>query len=113
MTRPHKVINLIAVPLPACSFSEGWPDAPHRVLRSSVEALEGETAEVVARTGEIEIPRASTDPPARTTVGRIAAMALYAGESVGSVRRVQPAAEIVEELVGEAERGLHAATGAG
>jgi NAD(P)H-dependent flavin oxidoreductase YrpB (nitropropane dioxygenase family) len=95
------------------AFSNGWPDAPHRVLRSSVEALEGETAAIVARSGETEIPRAGNDPPARTTVGRIAAMALYAGESVGSVRRVQPAEEIVEELVGDAERRLRAAAGAG
>ena len=35
-------------------------------------------------------------------------MALWAGESVGAVKRIQPAAEIVQELVEQAERsGLY------
>jgi hypothetical protein len=36
-------------------------------------------------------------------VGAVEAQALYAGQSVGSVRSRQPAAEIVAELVDEAE----------
>ena len=35
-------------------------------------------------------------------------MALYAGQSVGAVRGVQPAGEIVAELMEEAERLLRA-----
>jgi NAD(P)H-dependent flavin oxidoreductase YrpB (nitropropane dioxygenase family) len=35
--------------------------------------------------------------------GEIEAMSLWAGESVGGVKRVQPAAAIVAELVEEAE----------
>jgi hypothetical protein len=35
--------------------------------------------------------------------GAIEAMSLWAGESVGGVTSVQPAAEIVHELAGEAE----------
>jgi hypothetical protein len=38
--------------------------------------------------------------------GEIDAMALYAGESVGGVTRVQPAAEIVHELAEGAEQLL-------
>jgi hypothetical protein len=38
--------------------------------------------------------------------GNIAAMSLYAGQSVGAVRRVQPAAEIMAEFVADAERSL-------
>jgi hypothetical protein len=34
-------------------------------------------------------------------------MALYAGESVGAVQRVEPAAQIVRELAAEAETRLH------
>jgi hypothetical protein len=39
----------------------------------------------------------------RGTTGLIEAMPLWAGESVSAVKRVQPAAEIVRELVEEAE----------
>jgi enoyl-[acyl-carrier protein] reductase II len=42
----------------------------------------------------------------RATIGNIAAMALYAGESVDAVRRIQPAAEIIQELSEGAERLL-------
>jgi len=42
----------------------------------------------------------------RGTTGVIEAMSLWAGESVGSVTRVQPAGEIVRELAEEAERLL-------
>jgi NAD(P)H-dependent flavin oxidoreductase YrpB (nitropropane dioxygenase family) len=34
----------------------------------------------------------------QTVTGAIAAMALWAGESVGGVTRVQPAAEVMREL---------------
>jgi NAD(P)H-dependent flavin oxidoreductase YrpB (nitropropane dioxygenase family) len=44
--------------------------------------------------------------PRDTDTGAIEAMSLWAGESVGSVRRMQPAAEIMRELVDEAERLL-------
>jgi nitronate monooxygenase len=37
------------------------------------------------------------------TTGEIEAMSLWAGESVGGVKRVQPAADIVMELAEEAE----------
>jgi NAD(P)H-dependent flavin oxidoreductase YrpB (nitropropane dioxygenase family) len=89
------------------AFSSNWPEAPHRVLRSSVAALDATAEDVVAyretAAGEVPIERASSIPPARNVRGAIAAMALYAGESVGAVRGLQPAAEIVRELVDEAE----------
>jgi hypothetical protein len=49
------------------------------------------------------ILRFASGVPDMTTTGAIGAMALWAGESVGAVKRVQPAAEIVQELV-QAER---------
>ena len=49
------------------------------------------------------IPRFSVYPPTGSTTGRVDAMALYAGESVGAVKRVQPAAEILRELAEGAE----------
>jgi nitronate monooxygenase len=86
------------------AFGVGWPNAPHRVLRSCVEtasALSTEfVAELVAGDATHKIPRFSTDPPSREVVGRIDAMALYAGQGVGAIRTVQTAAAIVRELMG-------------
>ena len=78
------------------AFGEGWPDAPHRVLRSCVEA------------GEALGDAQSWAPlwPTAADTGRIDARALYAGQSVAGVRHRQPAAAIVRELVAEAERIL-------
>jgi NAD(P)H-dependent flavin oxidoreductase YrpB (nitropropane dioxygenase family) len=96
------------------TFSVMWPDAPHRVLRSCVEAARAFPKDV---TGEIEIipgrripvPRFGVPCPTRETTGEVEAMALYAGESVGQVCAVEPAAAIVEELSQGAERLLRAA----
>jgi nitronate monooxygenase len=54
------------------------------------------------------IPRFSPMSPTAQTRGMVEAMALYAGEGVGVVVRVQPAEEIVRELIGGAERLLAA-----
>ena len=51
-------------------------------------------------------PRFAVPCPTRGTTGTIAAMALYAGESVDAVSGVVPAADIVHELVDGAERLL-------
>ncbi|MGH0035688.1 MAG: NAD(P)H-dependent flavin oxidoreductase [Myxococcota bacterium] len=92
------------------AFSVMWPDAPHRVLRSAVTAAEALGEEVVgeARLGDQTIPvqRFSVICPTADTEGHIEAMALYAGESVDNVRRVQPAAAIVSELVSGAGSAL-------
>jgi nitronate monooxygenase len=80
------------------AFGDGWPDAPHRVLKSAVAA------------GEALGAAQSWSPlwPSSTAVGAVEAHALYAGQSVGSVRARQSAAEIVSELVTEAEALLSA-----
>lgn len=87
------------------TFSVFWPDAPHRVLASSIEAALATEGDTVGQSetaeGRMPVPRLSPIPPARTTTGRIEAMALYAGESVSAVLRVQPAGEIVAELAAE------------
>jgi NAD(P)H-dependent flavin oxidoreductase YrpB (nitropropane dioxygenase family) len=84
------------------AFSVPWPDAPHRVLRSCVQraaALTHDRAgEVISGERIFPIPRWCTIAPTRETRGEIAAMALYAGESVGEVQRIEPAADIVHEL---------------
>jgi nitronate monooxygenase len=97
------------------TFNANWVGAPHRCLRASVEAALACTDEVVAElvdeeTGEkAPIGRLDSTSPRRTMRGNIAAMPHWAGESVGGVKRVQPAAEIVHELLEECERRLREA----
>jgi NAD(P)H-dependent flavin oxidoreductase YrpB (nitropropane dioxygenase family) len=92
------------------AFSVGWPDAPHRVLASALAAGEAFTGDVVATLetsgGPQPLSRLSARTPSRDVTGTIAAMAMYAGEGVGHVREVAPAAAIVAELAEEAERLL-------
>jgi len=94
------------------AFSGMWPDAPHRVLSSCVEAAHNLTSEIVAEmslgAARTAVPRLSVPPPARDASGSVAAMALYAGESVGAVTEVTAAGEVVRELAEGAERLLRA-----
>lgn len=88
------------------SFGVGWPDAPHRVLRSCLDAAEqlqdGVVGEIEIQGGSrVPVPRFAALPPNRSASGNIAAMALYAGQSVGQVRARSAAADIVRELAGD------------
>ncbi|MEP7203727.1 MAG: nitronate monooxygenase [Ilumatobacteraceae bacterium] len=85
------------------AFGVGWPNAPHRVLQSAIDAATAAPSDVVGETmpprGQpMPMPRFGVSSPSRDTRGAISAMALYAGRSVGSVDRVMTAAEVVEEL---------------
>jgi len=85
------------------AFGVGWPHAPHRVLRSSIEAATAAASDVVGETRQangtaMKMARFGVSSPSRDTTGDISAMALYAGRSVGSVDRLMSAAEVVEEL---------------
>ena len=60
------------------AFGDGWPDAPHRVLRSCVDAGQR------LGDGQSWTPQWPTDDDP----GPVAARALYAGQGVGSVRCV-------------------------
>jgi NAD(P)H-dependent flavin oxidoreductase YrpB (nitropropane dioxygenase family) len=84
------------------AFGVGWPNAPHRVLRSSLDAATA-SPDVVGETsttgGEpVAMVRFGVSSPTRDTTGDISAMALYAGRSVSGVTRVMTAAEVVQEL---------------
>ena len=83
------------------TFSLFWPDAPHRVLRSCIDAVDKISDPVAGYDGDPArpIPTRSPLPPGRDATGQIGAMALYAGQSVGRVHRAEPAADIVRELV--------------
>ena len=93
------------------TFALDYPGAPHRALRSSVAAAQAFQGDVV---GEVLSPSGDRVPVrrfqkltiTRHVSGAIDAMPHWAGESVGGVTRVQPAAEIVRELADGAERLL-------
>ena len=97
-------------------FGHGWPNAPHRTLRTAFVqqwlGQEGRAQEsrpdepVVGGTviGGQPIPmlRFMGVPPNSDASGDIDSMALLAGQSVGLIRHVKPAGQIVSELVEEA-----------
>jgi nitronate monooxygenase len=100
-------------------FDVGWPDAPHRVLRNStLDAWEraGRPAsgarpsegEAVARTARGPIPRYASTTPGEDAEGDIEALSLWAGQGVGRLRAIAPAAEIVREITEEAAAAIRA-----
>jgi nitronate monooxygenase len=92
------------------AFSLMWPSAPHRVLSSCVAAAGRSDSALVGETRHgdemLPVPRWAVTPPSAHTSGDIAAMALYAGQSVGAVDHVRPAGDVVAELAEGAERLL-------
>src|SRR5262245_5689250 len=115
-------------------FGHGWPNAPHRTLRTTfVEQWLGKEARgqesradepAVGRTvvGGQPMPvlRFMGLPPNRDASGDIESMDLLAGQGLGLVGEIKPAGEIVRELVDEARQivsqrlaGLAARVGSG
>ena len=96
------------------TFSAIWPNAPHRVLRSCIEAARALSIDVVGETifaGQPQpVARLSSACPTEDTVGHVRAMALYAGQSVGDVRQIEPAAAILRELCNGAALLMRSAT---
>jgi nitronate monooxygenase len=98
-------------------FGYGWPDAPHRTLRAPFVdewvARESETQDsrpgepIVGRTviggADMPIHRFASMPPNTHATGDVESMALLAGQSVGLVHDIRPAADILRETVSEAE----------
>jgi len=101
-------------------FDGGWPDAPHRALHNSTVAAweaagrprpgarpgEGDVVATSLSRGEIQRYRSYTPGPDAS--GEIEALSLWAGQGVGLVKRVQPAEEIVSEIMAEASVTLGA-----
>ena len=86
------------------AFNAGLPQAgPARVLRRSLtaaEALDDAWAGIVRLAGvELPVPRFGPMAPTRDTTGHVDAMPFYAGQSAAAVTAVQPAAEIVADLL--------------
>jgi nitronate monooxygenase len=85
-------------------FDVGWA-APHRVLRNSTyERWEAASRPPAGeRPGEGEevapgIARYAVNLPLASTEGDVEAMAMYAGQGVGAIDAVEPAAAIVERF---------------
>jgi NAD(P)H-dependent flavin oxidoreductase YrpB (nitropropane dioxygenase family) len=95
-------------------FAAFWPDAPHRVLRSAIDAVQALDAPTVGMMDiggqRVEVPRTAGAAPLTSATGRIDAMAQFAGQGVGSVTAIRPAGTIVRDLATGAERLLCAAT---
>lgn len=89
------------------AFSTGWPDAPHRVLKSCVEAAnrhDGETVGSLMSDGHnVPLPKFHTAWPNNRASGNISAMCHYAGQSVDFVHERQSAETIVDDVVRQAE----------
>jgi len=97
-------------------FGRGWPYAPHRTLRTAfVDQWRGQEERgqeqrpdepVIGHTriAELELPIQRFDgiPPNRYATGEIESMDLLAGQGVGLVGEIRPAAEIVRKIADEA-----------
>lgn len=95
-------------------FDLNWPDAPHRVLRNKtvtdweiaghpVSGKRPGEGEIVAHSKSLgEILRYRSYTPGIDAEGDIEALSMWAGQSVASVKKLQPAAEIVSEIRDEA-----------
>ena len=99
-------------------FAINWPpNSPVRVLRNSVtdeaKTLWGNHPDALPRVviGEEEgrpLYKFGTDSPLRSTTGDFERMALYAGEGAALVSAVRPAAEIIAEMMQQAEHTIGA-----
>lgn len=92
-------------------FHLGWPPhSPHRVLRNALTDGQPPPPGPVAhlhRAGQtVEVPPFASTTPSIHTVGRTELMSNYAGQGVGLLREILPAAEIVERMVREAEQAI-------
>jgi nitronate monooxygenase len=88
------------------SFDQGWPDAPHRVLRIAVDRAAAGADHVIGRAEYAdqtwEVVRWSAQPPTAFITGDVSGMAMYAGCGVGDIADVPAAAMLVERMTAEA-----------
>jgi NAD(P)H-dependent flavin oxidoreductase YrpB (nitropropane dioxygenase family) len=101
-------------------FGNGWPNAHHRTLRtpfveewlteerrgSEQRADEPIIGEITLGGMRVPMVRFGSIPPAGDAGGEIGSMAFLAGQSVGLVREIKPAAEVVREVVERAAQVL-------
>ena len=99
-------------------FDRGWEQAPHRALHNSTVvaweaagrpafgARPGEGEIVAHRADGSGVVRYSSALPLTSYRGDIEALSLWAGQSVGLIHDVAPAAEIVQQLAAECDAAI-------
>ena len=99
-------------------FGNGWPNAPHRALRtpfvetwlpresetSALYASDPPIGETVIAGMTMAVPRFAALPPNAVANGDVESMELLAGQTVGLVNDIAPAGEIVCGMIAAAER---------
>jgi len=106
-------------------FGHGWPNAPHRTLRTrfvdewlSQEARGSQERPDEPVVGEttfggrrLQVRRFMGFPPGVDTTGDIESMSLLAGQSAGMVNEIKPAAEIVRDIADSARQIIQRLSG--
>ncbi len=98
-------------------FDGAWPDAPHRTLRNStIAAWEAagrpnpgdrpDEGSVIATLGGEPIHRYDSASAGELVEGDVEAMSLWAGQGVGLIDSIEPAADIVRRVSEEAAQIL-------
>ncbi len=99
-------------------FDRTWPGAPHRALRNSTYLAWEESGRPPhgQRPGEgdllatdsfgYQVQRYEAYTPSAELDGDIEALALWAGQGVGLVNQIEPAANIVEEIASDARKAI-------
>jgi nitronate monooxygenase len=104
-------------------FDGGWPDAPHRTLQTTQTAsweaagrpgpgVRPGEGDIIGRTAAgADIARYQSISAGEGYEGDPETFSLWAGQSVGAIHDVRPAADIVRDVVTEAERTLRELAG--
>ena len=99
-------------------FDIGWPNAPHRALKNSTSQMwedagkpdfgqrpgEGDVIASSATGGDVL--RYQSKSPSADLTGNVEAVSMWAGQGVSMVKEVQPARDIVRDIVDEAKVAL-------
>lgn len=99
-------------------FDIGWPDAPHRALKNSTSKMwenagrpdfgqrpgEGDVVASSAIGGSVL--RYQSKSPSADLIGNVEATSMWAGQGVSMVKKVQPAHDIVRDIVDGAKVAL-------
>ena len=101
-------------------YDLGWPDAPHRALKNTTSAMweaagrpplgqrPGEGDVLAHLPGKGDVLRYQSTSASSAMQGDIEGLSMWAGQGVGLVNRIQPAGEILQEVVDEARARLRA-----
>jgi nitronate monooxygenase len=98
-------------------FDEGWPGTPHRVLENEVTAAwdaagrpdsdrPGADEEIARGPDGSPVHRYEDSLAVPRMEGEIEKVPLYAGQSAGATEEIQPAGELVEELLTETNEAV-------